>query len=110
MSVTTGPPIEINGVHLAPSVPVVQVHAGAAIQLGSGSPLPINTVGTQPGNVLVAGSDGVYRPAPPAQQRGSVVHYLTADPGAVPAGVIEGDWVAVIAGTNAGTVYHAEET
>jgi hypothetical protein len=111
MSVTTGPGVRVGAsVRVGPGVSASPVHAGPGIEIGSGSYLPIDTTGTATGFVLVAGPDGIYRPAAPAQQRGSVVHYLTADPTGVPTGVVEGDWVTVIAGANAGTVYHAEET
>jgi hypothetical protein len=65
--------------------------------------------------VLVRGMDGVYRPVELTDvapvQRGSVVHYLEQDPhGAVPANVQVGDYLTVIAGDHAGTVYLAQES
>lgn len=111
MSVTTGPGVQLGGVRVGPAVSVGPVHAGSSIEIGSGSYLPIDTTGTTTGAVLVAGPDGIYRPAPQTPpQRGSVVHYLTADPTGVPSDAIEGDWITVLAGANAGTVYHVEES
>lgn len=107
-----GPPVSVEPIHPGPPLRLSLAQAGTPIPTAIHGALPIDTEGTTTGAVLVAGADGVYRPAPapPAQQRGSVVHYLTADPTGLPLGAIAGDWVAVIAGPNAGTVYHVEET
>lgn len=70
MSVTVGPALSVDGIQVGPVVPLSGPHTSGPVEIstGSGSDLPITTVGTQTGDYLVAGQDGTYRPArPPAQ-------------------------------------------
>jgi hypothetical protein len=99
----TGPPVETGWTVAAPEAldDLTDVDAPAV-------PLPAAAA------VLVRGLDGVYRPMAVTKlapaQRGSIVHYLEQDPVSVPPDAAIGDYVTVIAGDRAGSVYHVEES